>query len=269
MRNLLRILFLACFVVLFVPSFAQQVETGEASYYNDKFDGRLTALGDKYDKTKLTAAHRSHHKGTLLKVTNLSNSKSVIVRVNDRGPFKPGRIVDLSRAAAEQIDLVRTGVAQVRVEVVKSPDVSINTRQKPRVKKEEFTAKGGSSTSTTPPRSSYSNKIIANETVVKKATYVKPAPIPATDEENVIVTGKQKGYAIQVASFEKYKDALNHVDVLKKKWFKNIFVVVKQDKDGISRYRVMMGPFDKKLNAMSYRNNLKIKYKIDGLLVNL
>ena len=272
MRNLFRLLFTVCFIATLIPSFAQQVETGEASYYNDKYHGRLTALGDKYDKTLLTAAHRTHHKGTMLKVTNLSNSKTVIVRVNDRGPFKPGRIIDLSRAAAEKIDLIRAGVAQVRVEVVKSPDVSLynKPKSKPQAKPQtsEFTAKGGS-VKTVPNNSSSYNKIIANETVVKKATYAKSVPIPANDANNAIVTGNKKGFAIQVASFEKYVDATNHVAALKKKWFKNIFIVVKKDKDGISRYRIMMGPFDKKSSAMSYRNNLKLKYKINGLLVDL
>ncbi len=96
-----------------------KVLNGQASYYADKFHGRSTASGEKYDKTKLTAAHRSLPFGTRVRVTNLRNGQQVIVRINDRGPFVDGRIVDLSRAAAEQIGMVRDGVVKVKVEVLK------------------------------------------------------------------------------------------------------------------------------------------------------
>lgn len=98
-----------------------KTETGEASYYADKFVGKPTASGEKYSHKALTAAHRTHPFGTKLRVTNLSNGKSVEVRVNDRGPFKRGRIVDLSLKAAKQIDMVRQGVAKVKVEVISFP----------------------------------------------------------------------------------------------------------------------------------------------------
>lgn len=96
-----------------------QVEYGEASYYADKYHlSSPTASGELYDKYKFTAAHRSLKFGTILRVTNLTNNRSVTVRVNDRGPYRKGRIVDLSRAAAEQIDLVNAGIAKVKIEVV-------------------------------------------------------------------------------------------------------------------------------------------------------
>lgn len=101
-------------------------ERGEASYYADKFHGRKTASGEIYKKTEFTAAHRTLPFGTKVKVTNLKNGKSVIVRINDRGPFKKTRIIDLSRAAAEKIDLIRIGVANVEVSTDENqPPVSI------------------------------------------------------------------------------------------------------------------------------------------------
>lgn len=90
--------------------------TGLASYYADKFEGRQTANGEIYSHSKLTAAHPSLPFGTILKVTNLKNGKSVVVRVNDRGPFVKGRIIDLSKSAAIQIDVIRDGLAEVKVE---------------------------------------------------------------------------------------------------------------------------------------------------------
>ena len=96
--------------------FAQ--ETGLASYYGDAFHGSQTANGEIYDRTKMTAAHRTHKFGTYLKVTRKDNKKSVIVKVNDRGPHIKGRIVDVSKEAAKKLGLTRDGVAQVTVEKV-------------------------------------------------------------------------------------------------------------------------------------------------------
>ena len=95
-----------------------KVEKGEASYYADKFHGRPTASGEKYNKKAFTAAHKTLPFGTKVRVTNLNNNKSVDVIINDRGPFKAGRIIDLSRAAAEKIGLINDGVAKVTVEVL-------------------------------------------------------------------------------------------------------------------------------------------------------
>ncbi len=91
------------------------VQTGQASYYADKFHGRPTASGQTYDRRAFTAAHRDLPFGTRVRVRNLANNKTVEVTINDRGPFIRGRVIDLSRAAAEQIDLVRPGVAKVEI----------------------------------------------------------------------------------------------------------------------------------------------------------
>ena len=91
---------------------------GIASYYAAKFHGRRTASGEKFSSKLMTAAHLTLPFGTQLKVTNLRNMKSVIVRVNDRGPHVLGRIVDLSRAAAELIGMRHTGTAHVELEIL-------------------------------------------------------------------------------------------------------------------------------------------------------
>lgn len=93
------------------------VDVGEASYYGSQFQGRRTASGERYDAKKLTAAHRTLPFGTWVTVINLKNGKRVRVRVNDRGPFTGGRIIDLSRAAAAKIGLIQAGVGRVRIEV--------------------------------------------------------------------------------------------------------------------------------------------------------
>ena len=91
---------------------------GIASYYAAKFHGKRTASGEKFSSKLLTAAHQTLPFGTRLKVTNLRNMKSVVVRVNDRGPHVRGRIVDVSRAAAELIGMRHTGTARVALEVL-------------------------------------------------------------------------------------------------------------------------------------------------------
>lgn len=106
-----------------VSSHAQAVSVGDtaegiAAYYSNVFQGRTTASGDRYDKNALTAAHNTYPFGTRLKVTNLENNKSVIVLINDRGPTTKGRIIDLSRRAAEELGFIRAGLTRVKLEVI-------------------------------------------------------------------------------------------------------------------------------------------------------
>ena len=93
-------------------------QEGMASWYGPGFAGRTTSNGEVFDPGQLTAAHRTLPFGTRVQVTNLENGSSIEVRINDRGPFKAGRVIDLSRAAAERIGMLASGVARVRVEVV-------------------------------------------------------------------------------------------------------------------------------------------------------
>jgi len=91
---------------------------GSASYYAAKFDGRRTASGERFDNDDMTAAHRTLPFGSLVRVTNPANGRSVIVRVNDRGPFTRGRLIDVSRAAAEELGMVARGHANVELALI-------------------------------------------------------------------------------------------------------------------------------------------------------
>ena len=91
---------------------------GQASWYGPGFHGRRTANGEVFNSNALTAAHRSLPFGTKVRVTNMNNGRSVVVRINDRGPFSGGRIIDLSAGAARTINMINSGVAPVRVEVL-------------------------------------------------------------------------------------------------------------------------------------------------------
>lgn len=94
-------------------------QVGTASWYGGELKGRRTASGEKFNPGAMTAAHRHHPFGTRLRVTNLANRRSVVVRVNDRGPHLPGRLIDLSKAAAGQLGILGRGTAKVRIERLK------------------------------------------------------------------------------------------------------------------------------------------------------
>jgi len=107
-------------------------EVGLASWYGPFHQGLITASGEVYDMRRLTAAHRSLPLGTRLRVTNLENGRVVRVRVNDRGPYVPGRIVDLSREAARALDMIEAGVARVRLDVETTHNTVLSTEVVPR-----------------------------------------------------------------------------------------------------------------------------------------
>ena len=94
-------------------------QTGNASFYGGKWHGRKTANGEIFDTYKLTAAHKTLPFGTRVRVTNLSNGKSVIVRINNRGPYSKGRVIDLSQAAFSKIENMSKGVTKVKLEILK------------------------------------------------------------------------------------------------------------------------------------------------------
>ena len=111
---------IAVCIILGLSSCARKItESGKGSFYADKFQGRTTASGAKFDQHKMTAAHKTLPFGTKVKVVNLANGRSVNVTINDRGPFAPGRIIDVSKKAAEKLGMVKAGVANVKIKYKK------------------------------------------------------------------------------------------------------------------------------------------------------
>lgn len=106
------------------PAPSTIIGTGLASWYGAKHHGKRTASGEIFDQRKFTAAHRTLPWGSIVKVTNLDNGKSVEVRINDRGPFTKGRVIDLSRAAARALGMVESGVSPVRMELLSPREMS-------------------------------------------------------------------------------------------------------------------------------------------------
>ena len=130
-------LLLLCSLLPFVQADASVIH-GVASYYGERFDGRRTANGERFNMHALTAAHRTLKFGTRVRVTNKSNGRSVEVRINDRGPYIHGRSIDLSKGAARKLGMLGSGVARVKLEVLgrkgsgnngSRPDVTIAAAQ--------------------------------------------------------------------------------------------------------------------------------------------
>jgi rare lipoprotein A len=101
------------------------VETGVASWYGPGFHGKSTANGEAYDQSARTAAHRTLQMPSIVRVTNLDNGMSTVVRVNDRGPFARSRVIDLSRTAAQELDIVRNGTAHVRIDQLQAESLAV------------------------------------------------------------------------------------------------------------------------------------------------
>jgi len=105
--------------IIYSDTAVLETQTGIASYYADKFNGKITYSGKVYNMYGISAAHQTYPMGTVLRITNLKNGKTVILKVNDRMPYNPDRIIDLSLGAAQKLDMVHDGLAKVKVEVLK------------------------------------------------------------------------------------------------------------------------------------------------------
>jgi len=234
MSNLLKISFLMLFVLVGQSIYAQQAEYGLAMRYSDKLQGTKTSSGELYDANKLTAAHKTLPFGTKVKVTNMDTNKSIVVRINDRGPFVKGRVIDLSGEAAASLGIAQGKEAKVKVAVTNAKVSSaVITKAKPAPK-------------TQPP----AKKITPAKTETKTAT-------------RSLAVSSAKGYGVQVGSYSSEANARKRVEDLKKQWFKEVHV--KKDK---TLYKVVLGNFANKEQAETYLANLA-KKNIDGFIINM
>ena len=188
-------------------------QKGMASYYGKDFHGRKTACGEKFDMNEFTAAHKKLPFQTLVKVTNLKNNKSVIVRINDRGPFSKQRIIDLSKAAASRIDLVRIGVAMVKIQVVGNDDLQPGKIKEPCL-------------------------IDTTGLLYNTLNKLKPGNLYNTDGKVISIAG----YTIQVAALYQLAHTAEIIQNLHEDHFNEIYLDVKiVEKKKI--YRVLIGDY--------------------------
>ncbi|RAW03564.1 septal ring lytic transglycosylase RlpA family protein [Pseudochryseolinea flava] len=215
MKNLFFIPFL--FLVTIASA---QVQTGKASFYADKFDGHPTASGEKYRHNKLTGAHKSLPFGTKVKVTNLANNESVEVIINDRGPYVDGRIIDVSKSAAEKLGFINQGLADVKLEVVDPGDGKASDPGRP----------------------------IEHVAVDENEFY-----------EFEISRLKPKGYGIQIGTYQELVNLMRLADNLKSSYKKDVTVQVKVI-NGIKYYGLILGKFPSRPKAEQFREELKKKF---------
>jgi rare lipoprotein A len=215
----MRLLFFTLLYFSAVITFGQ-VQTGKASFYADKFEGSPTASGEKYKHSKLTAAHKSLPFGTTVRVTNLGNDKSVEVRINDRGPYVENRIIDLSKSAAEKLDFINQGLAEVKVEVLDAGDG----------------------------KTSDLAKTIDHVSVEEREFY---------DFE--IARMNPKGYGIQIGTYQELVNLMRLSDNLKNSYKREVTIQVKVV-NGIKYYGIILGKFSSRPKAEHFRKEVRKKF---------
>jgi len=212
---------LAVFVLFIGASVAYgQTQTGKASFYADKFEGGPTASGEKYRHSKKTAAHKTLPFGTKVRVTNLENNKTVDVVINDRGPYVEGRIIDLSKSAAEELDYINKGIAEVKLDVIDAGD-----------------GKGGGQ-----------NVPIDRVAVDEKEFY---------DFE--IERFEPKGWGVQIGTYQELVNLMRLADNLKNSYKKKVNVQVKIV-NGIKYYSICLGEFSSRGKADDFIAEVKKKF---------
>ncbi len=217
MNRTLKIFFFAIFLVITARA---QVQTGRASFYSDAFEGNPTASGEKYRGNKMTAAHKTLPFGTVVKVTNLSNNESVEVTINDRGPFVEGRVIDVSKSAAEKLGFFNQGTTEVKIEVVEA---------------------GNGKGKTLP-------AMVEHVTVEEREFY------------NFDITkSNPRGYGAQLGTYQELSNLLRVTDNLKKTYRKKVTVQVKI-LNGTKFYSLILGPFSNREKAENFVNSLKKQF---------
>ena len=243
-------------------------EKGIASWYGPKFHGKLTANGEIFNQYKLTAAHKTLPIPSAVKVTNLKNNKSLILRVNDRGPFVNDRIIDLSYESAKKLNLLKSGTGFVRVQILRPESILLEKL----AKKGRFPEINDITKKTTPPISqvNYSNVSIkqigevklnnSNEEIFNKNKFDNHIEDVKKRVQVLKINEKTYNIWIQIASFSNKKSA----SILKKKFnsIKNINIK-KFNLKGKIFFRVRVGPF-KKLDETKKIYNLLINSGMEG-----
>jgi len=247
--------FAALFALSMFSSFAiLKEEIGKAGYYADSLHGRKTTSGEKYDKYEYTCAHKTLAYGTKVRITRLDNKKSVICRVNDRGPYVEGYVTDVSRAAAEEIGLTKAGAARVKLEVVQAvatarvgAEVDGNTKL--------LTAASKGASKTLSP-AQYNNDLRPSSS---KGFSGLPSELYSVD----IQKSRKEGFGVQVSTLYDADNVLPVIKKLQQEWPNKAMVSIETD-DVIkkSTYRVIIGPFsDAKTAAVQQKAAAKKGYK--------
>jgi rare lipoprotein A len=243
----------------FTSTSAQNVSyTGWAHYYSDHFQGRTTAYGEPYDRFQFTCANLKFPLNTLLKVTRLDNGKSVVVRVNDKGPFtKPDAdgteyIIDLSLAAANAIDLTVVGEAMVRIDAIgfstTNPSPDGQSSAAPSTYGGGFTPKGNT------------NKQVQN---------YDGSNFPGNYQQVKTIQPGIDGYGIQVGSYTDRQNAERQVQSLQKMGVQHLYLMSKTNPNGQFVHQLIIAKFDTQDQAEQYQVQVENQYLLKGFVKKL
>lgn len=262
------------------------ITAGLASWYGEKFHGKMTANGEIFDMMQFTAAHRTLPFGTKVKVVNLLNNKAVIVRINDRGPFKEDRIIDVSKAAAQELDFIKNGIIPVRLEVLVKGEVGKSSKEEtivPSFKQEQshndslnHQSELNSSSGLEVSSKDESKESPEGKNSIQKENQVQDLLTKdmiadtnqrinrSTNEENTNAGYKEKVY-VQVGSYKDIDNAINTARLLE-----NVGFSIKM-REGAGYYRVFFEEereyLDKSLNMLEkqgYKEPLVRQTPVEG-----
>lgn len=269
-------------------------QTGKASFYNDRFHGAKTNSGEKYDMNGYTAAHRDLPLNTKIKVTNLKNNKTVVVRINDRGPFHHVRILDVSKAAAKELDMISQGVANITLEVVETPNepakeskstssptstskqnktpvadtMPAKTEKLEPAKQDHKTTETETTHKPANPESNPAKSIAAHTSDLPKVEVEKPKVDLKEASSEIFKAGyiynihgmiqNPKGYGIQVGSFSHIFNTLKFCKILTDMGFSKIFIKADKEASG-TNYRVLIGDYPQEEDTAPEVNILREK----------
>jgi rare lipoprotein A len=288
-------LFLSAAMCYLTLSVSAAQEIGLASVYAQKFQGGRTANGEIFNHNGFTAAHRTLPFGTLIKITRTDNGKSVVVRINDRGPFVSERITDISKAAATKLKISdEFDEVRVKLEVVTDKNASagmadaqkqlaVPVSNRPQAvpmpdNYQTVTSKGVEDQRSIP-REYRNNSTKQLTTNVAANGNSKPKSGLATlhipknyDKYGLYAvkknSGKSAGFAVQVASLTTHSSMLKKVENLQEKSFDNVLVNIVKGNDGDPDYKILLGPFDSSAQAETYLKSVKSK-SMSGFVVGL
>ncbi len=259
-------LYLGNFATFAQTSIGHQQE-GRVSYYAVKFDGRKTASGERFSSQEMTAAHRKLPFNTMIKVTNPLNGRSCIVRINDRGPFTKGRMLDISKSAAEELGIVKAGSATVQLEVV-GFDGKITDNHEEVVLVEEDNQKSNQLKERQLEKAKAATALEITERqqeirrALKKKTEEAEQLASAENfklDKSYSLSGKEKspkGFGVQVASFTDLANAEDTAKELNHASLKDVFILV--TRSGSEKvFLVLVGAFTERREAKKFMAIIK------------
>lgn len=285
MKNVLIILFFSLsFSVL------AQKQRGNASFYDQKFEGRSTASGEVFTQNGNTAAHKTLPFNSMVKVTNLKNGKSAIVRINDRGPFIRGRIIDLTTKTAKELDFLNEGTVEVEIELLSdtglstsveaSPSTEVTstptstpvTKTKlttPSVRKSLSTTKSDKKEEISNPKA---NQAVASNPTPEVATSTPSLASTYTKEIIEVFSIEVKPvekyfFGVQIASFTDPTYLMRFASEIKNTYKENVIVLSKQQNER-KLFTLVLGQFENRLGAENFVKKVKATYP-DAFIVEI